>query len=788
MIFRIAKSELRTIFYSPIAWFLLIAFLVQCALTYFNVIFPYVKTQEVAVEINPSFTDWDMYPLTALILLSPNGPIMMVLSNLYLFIPLLTMGLISREFNEKTIKLIFSSPVKIRHLVLGKYLAILVYNVLLVCIVGIVFGMAKFDIKDWDYGLLLSACLAFFLLASAYTAIGLFMSSLTNYQILSALGIFVTIFGLSRIGNVWQHIDVIRDLTYFFHMLGHLGRMLKGLILSSDVIYFIMVICLFLGLTLIRLRSLRETKPWYIILMRCTVVLGTVLLLGYVSSRPQFILYADLLTNKKNTIVERTQKIIEDMGDAPLEVTLYTNLLGPEAEYGLPQARNAYLTTLWDGYLRFKPDIQFKYLYYYYYDSSLDNGGWRATFPEKDNEAMAQEVAKGFKVNPAIFDPPEAIRKHIDLNPEGHRLVMQLKFKGRTEFLRTYGPPEPYPEGTEYVWPHEQNVLPALKRLVYPEKIPKILFSIGNLERNIYDKGQRGYFNATINKARFSALINMGFDVDTINLDAQDIPEGTTVLVIADPKTALSEVSMKKLIDYIDGGGNMIVNGEPGKQHLLNPLLKHMGVAMLDGILIEPSADEMPQMVKANFTRESAFLSEEFLMFRLRKDLENKHPHDTIRLLMPGAAALSFADSNGFVKAPLLLTPENKTWIKKGALVTDSAEVVYNPAEGDVKGVFPTGLKVTRKLRDKEQRIAIFSDADFLNNERYGKGEPLNKSIYYWMTNEEFPAYPTRPQNPDNLLLATTKSVKKASIIYIWVLPAILLALGTLILIRRQRK
>jgi len=200
IIFKIARTELRNLFYSPVAWFLAIAFLVQCAVFYTNSLIPYAKWQDVYINSTPKWKDFDS-SLTAVLFLSGDSIISSALQNLYLFVPLLTMGLISREANNGTIKLLYSSPVKVRHIVLGKYLAIMVYNMMLVMIVGIFMVTAFFNIRSLDYGLLLSAVLGFYLLVCAYTAIGMFMSSLTNYQIVSAIGSFIIVFVLGRIGG-----------------------------------------------------------------------------------------------------------------------------------------------------------------------------------------------------------------------------------------------------------------------------------------------------------------------------------------------------------------------------------------------------------------------------------------------------------------------------------------------------------------------------------------------------------------------------------------------------------
>lgn len=136
MIFKVAKTELRNLFYSPVAWFLTIAFMVQCAVFYCTPVTTGSKWQDVMMENSPEFKNWG-FSLTAGLFLGQGGIFDSVLHNLFLFVPLLTMGLISREINNGTIKLLYSSPIKTRDIVLGKYLAIMIYNLLLVMILGI---------------------------------------------------------------------------------------------------------------------------------------------------------------------------------------------------------------------------------------------------------------------------------------------------------------------------------------------------------------------------------------------------------------------------------------------------------------------------------------------------------------------------------------------------------------------------------------------------------------------------------------------------------------------------
>ncbi len=773
MIFKIARTELRNLFYSPVAWFLTIAFMVQCGVYYTSALYPVAKWQEVLIQNTPAFKDFGV-AMTGSIFLAPDGIFMNVLQNLYLFVPLLTMGLISREINSGTIKLLYSSPVKIREIVLGKYLAVMIYNLLLVGVVGVFIVTGIINIHHADYGLLLSALLGFYLLVCAYTAIGLFMSSLTTYQIVSAIGSFIIIFILSRIGGLWQKHDLVRDLTYFLSLSGRTTKMLKGLITTKDLIYFILIVYMFVGFTLIKLKAGRESKPWYVKTGRYMLVAVSVLALGYFSSRPGYIGYWDTTANNSNTLHINTQQVIKEMKDAPLEVTLYCNLFGTGVGRGLPENRNDYLWNLWEPYLRFKPDIKFNYVYYYDvpdHDSTL-----YITWGGKSYQEIAAKMCEGYEISPSLFKPGAEVRKVIDLSPEHYRLVMQLQYKGKTTFLRTFD------DAT--FWPEEPQVGAAFKRLLQPA-MPRELFLTGNLERDIYKKGEREYNHHSISKDNRYSLINIGFDADTI-AETQEIPEDITTLVIADPKTALSEATMTNLRHYIAKGGNMFILGEPGKQQVLNPLLAQLGVKMMDGTLIELSKDEMPHMVKPFLTMQSLDLSGEPVLQLLKEGM--KKGEDSLPLLMPGVTGLEWTNDSGYTVQPLLQTGTDRAWLKAGTLVTDSVPPVFTPADGDSKiPRYTTAVSLSRKLAQKEQRIIITADADFMSNLRQGGGF-MSRTYYSWLDDGKFPIYTPRPKPQDTLLNIGTTGAGILKIVYVWVLPGLVLLLGTVLLIRRKRK
>lgn len=763
-IFRVAKTELKLLFYSPIAWFLIIIFMVQCGFVYLK------GLDDVAMMVEGGYKI--PFSIIGSIFSGGRGVLSNVMGNLYLYLPLLTMGLISRETSSGTIRLLYSSPIRVRDIVLGKFVAMVAMSTVMVGIVSIYIIASYFTVNNPDTGLLLSCILGLFLLLCAYSAIGIFMSCLTTYQIVAAVCTFVTFGVLYNVSGLWQGVPFLRDVTYFLSVAGRTDWMLAGLITSNGIIYFIAIVFMFLQLTIYKLKTGMETTPTLVKVSRYSLIVIVTIAIGYISSIPQLIIYFDVTRDKNNTIKPDTQKIVEELGEEPLEVTGYANLFGGFMEDAKPESYQLNINR-WAPYVRFKHNIRLKTVLYY--DTLGIGEGMKKANPGKTITEVAAKSAETAEISLSQFKRPDEIRKMIDLSDEPNYYIMQLKYKGRETFLRVY------PDNEH--WPTETEISAALKRLLMA-KIPKILFVTGNLERNINKIGDREY-RALANLKNFrNSLINQGFDVDTVSLQSGSIPENISALVLADPKTELSGTETAKLQQFIDNGGNLLISGEPGKQAMLNPILKQFGVQLIAGAIVQTSRDLEPHLAAPFLTGAGA---------KLYPPLESAH-HDSVVVSMPMATALGIENSSAYTIKPLLVTDSRKSWLKKDKFVTDSAKVEFEPQRGDLQKSFPLAVSLTRKTRGKEQRIVVVGDADFMSNIELNRFNmrtanfAFNTGIFSWLSYGEFPISSYRPSPKDTTLLIKRDQIKYLRIIFLWVFPGILLALGTIILIRRKRK
>lgn len=763
-IIQIAKLELSLLFYSPVAWLLIMIFFVQMTHSFVPSLASMQHLQQLLGD-NEFVTDRLFATSTG----SSFGILYIILGSLYLYTPLITMGLISREISSGSIKLLYSSPVKITQIIYGKFAAMLVYNLVIVGIAGLFFILGACVVDHFDFPHVLVAMLACFLLLSAYAAIGIFMSSLTSYQIVAALGTFGLLAFMNYIGNFGQGIDFVRDLTHSLSMPSRAERMVHGLLNTRDVIYYMVISAIFLALTIARLELMRSSKPFLYQMGRYLLIFISGIAAAYLSSRQAVILYYDATATKVNTIVKPVQEVLKKMQDEPVEVTAYINGIHQTYSIGAPVQR-LYGISKWEPYLRFKGNIHLHWVYYY---DILDPQFYAAN-PGKSIKTVFKEYAKTQDIDTGRFLSPEQIRKQVDLRGENDRMLMQLKYKGKTTFLRTFD------DGDR--WPGEAEIAAALKRLVVTP--PKIVFATDAYQRRVDKIGDRDYQLFFNNKLSRSSLVNMGFDLDSVSLEHGTIPKDIAVLVIGDPRAALNPAALDHLQNYIKQGGNVLIAGEPGKQAVINPLLDSLGVEMRSGTLVQRSNDYSYGLITPNLTSAAVKMSP-----ALKKPYQ-----DEAVISMSGAAALKDKHQGTFKVDPILMTNPKTSWIKKGSFVLDSAALLFDAKIGDEKGAFPTALMLTRNVNHKEQRIMVAGDADFFSNRELTRNNletangSLAVSIFSWFSNSVFPIDTSRPSSMDKHLKLSKAGVKTIKVLYYAVIPTTIILLGMVLLIRRKRK
>jgi ABC-2 type transport system permease protein len=173
--------------------------------------------------------------------------------------PLITMRLFSDEKRSGTLNLLLSSPVSATEIVLGKYLGVVLFMLLFTCMISLM-PLALNVGTDIDSGKMLAGLLGLALLLAAFSAAGLFVSSLTENPVVAAIATFglLLLLWLLDTGNTDN--TAKDNALVYLSMLRHFGPMLRGIVDSRDIIYFLLFISGFVILTIRQLDALRLQK------------------------------------------------------------------------------------------------------------------------------------------------------------------------------------------------------------------------------------------------------------------------------------------------------------------------------------------------------------------------------------------------------------------------------------------------------------------------------------------------------------------------------------------------
>jgi len=303
VLLQVARKELQLFFASPVAWLFLASFMVVCLFTFFWVEAFFARN---IADVRPLF-EW--MPLLLIFLSAA-----------------LTMRSWSEERRSGTLEHVLTLPVPLWQFVGGKFLACAV--ILALALIGTLplpFTVAS--IADLDWGPVLAAYLAAFLLGSAYLAVGLFVSSRTDNAIVSLIG-SVTVCGLLYLAGS----EVL--LGFFggaaadtLRLLGSGARfesITRGVIDLRDLYYYLAITTLFLVLNIYgveRGRWARGASPRHRRWRVATALLVANLVLAGVALH-RLPLRADVTEGRLYSLSEPSRALLEQL-DEPLLIRGY---------------------------------------------------------------------------------------------------------------------------------------------------------------------------------------------------------------------------------------------------------------------------------------------------------------------------------------------------------------------------------------------------------------------------------------------------------------------------------
>lgn len=368
-----------------------------------------------------------------------------------------------------------------------------------------------------------------------------------------------------------------------------------------------------------------------------------------------------------------------------------------------------------------------------------------------------------------FIDPASSPAKVREYNITSAGEVV-LEYQGRRENLRGLS---------------EQAITTALQRLSYTGD-SWIVFLEGHGERATSSEGPEAI-------SQFAQVLkDKGLKVQGLNLvQTPQIPDNTSVLVIASPRSALLEGEIRIVQQYVEKGGNLLWLADPDNAPGLQPVADALGITWQNGYAIFPEYEAL------GTGHPGIYAALGYPPSPITDGLQQV-------TLFPLVRSLTAKAGGAWQAAPLLVTTET-AWLETGAL--DSGAVQMEPEKGDVQGPLNIGMSLTRERPGAaatpppaepeampppkpQQRVVLVGDADFISNAYIGQlgNQQLGLNALQWLAARDGQMNVDVPKAPDVDLFLPDWAIALLAGGFVVVLPLLLLGVGIGRWVKRRRK
>jgi len=658
MIRILLKKELKSYFNSPVAYIVLIVFL----------------------GVSGWFFVQDLFASGR----ADISGFLSVVPFLYLLIiPGLSMRLIAEERSRGTIEVLSTMPVRNHEIIIGKWLAAVVL-MSLGLFMTLLYPITVGFLGDVDWGTVFTSYLGFFLLSLFFVAIGIFTSSLTSSQIIAfIIGIIISFF-FFIIGKLL--IVIPTPLVSFFSYLGidhHLNNLIKGIVDSRDVIYFLSLTGAFLFGALYFVGKIKER----IFNVTYSVLVGVIIILVNIISQ-QFYVRSDF-----------TEGGIYSLGRASIDMVraLPDNVIV-----------KAYITS----------ELPFPY-----HDRALYINDMLAEYRQHSGGRIKIEHIS-----------PQSRDEILDAKSNG---VMPLQF---TEVSQTGMGIKQVFMGLVFLYRDRREVMPVVENLAHFEYdvTSRIKRLVAQEIKTIGFTTEHDEIQAT---DQLLAVVRRQYRTQAVDLK-DTIPLTCDALVIPGPRTDFDEEELKKVRTYLENGGPVaflldaftinfqLFRAFPRKLQNLHAFIASYGIAADSGMIMDPQNEMMairPQ--QGEYTMQN-YTTIPYPYFVKATHLSDEHPvtRDLDLIIMPfvqpvaGGNEIAFSTEDSWLR----LKPESLNPM-------DTEKFLGFPLPIEQKGRFNMISTATGDVRLLVSGTAKYIDPNFINP----PGMILFMNILDWLTQDE---------------------------------------------------
>lgn len=460
-----------------------------------------------------------------------------ILSSIYfvllLVVPVLTMRSMAEEKKQKTDQLLLTAPVSIWKIVAGKYLAMLtifLIPMLILCLYPLIllqFGSVSLPMayaSIFGYTLFGAACLA----------IGLFLSALTESQVIAAVITFGVLFFLnmsSGIASVIGAEGILADILSAICIYEPFINFVQGIFDLTGVVYYVTVSLMFLFFTVQLLYKKHGTYRAGMSVFACVAVV--LINLITVNLPSQYLKY-DISEQKLFTTGEQTAEVLEKLDE---DITLY-----------LIAQQGGEDTTLLELLERY--------------------------------EGLSDHITVD-TIDPVLY--PNFVSQYTDENlSENSILVVGQERSRAVDYYDIYGYSMDYSTYSSSLdsFDGEGQITSAID-YVTADEIP-VLYTL------------EGHDEATLSTSLTESVEKENIEIRSLSLlTSESVPEDAEILLIYGPLSDISAEEKEKITAYLDQGGHVIYLRGYTDQDTpnLDALLKEYGISVTEGTVMEGSSD-----------------------------------------------------------------------------------------------------------------------------------------------------------------------------------------------------
>lgn len=707
----IYKREVRSFFQSVIGWLFLAAIMALFGLYFwvYNLAYasPYISNT-----------------------LSATTVIMLIA------VPVLTMRILAEERKAKTDQLILTSPVSVGKLVAGKYLAVTTVFSIAVGMMGItplflrIFGEIPFG---ENYG----AVLGFWLFGLTCIAIGTFISSVTESQVIAAVVTFGVLFLGYMMSGITQMIsstgNIITKILNCFDLTSGLDNFFQGCVDVRAILYYMTMIVLFLFLAAQSIQkrrwsmSTRKLKLGAFSTGMIAVGLVAAVAVNMVASQlPEKLASIDVTSEKLYSITEDTEKILKDLKE---DITIYVLANRDSQDTNLEKTLKRY----------------------------------------EDASGHVSVVYKDPSVSPSFY------QEYTDTAPSSNSLIVVSGNRSRViDYSNIYEYSIDYSTYSQTVsgYDGEGQITSAISYVT--SENTTVMYAI------------TGHNEATLSGGFTDALEKQNVELQTLNLvENESIPADAACIFLLSPSTDYSEDDVEKIASYLENGGKAVITANYAAEDLINfeTILSAYGVGIVDGMVVEGSTQyyyQMPYCLLPDIAYDSA-----------TSDAANGY------IFVPCAQGFTYPEqteeeeeSSDITYTPLLTTSESA--YSKVDLVNIQN---FDKEENDIDGPLYVGLHVSKAAAEEEgesTELYLFGTADIFTDEAsqyvYGNNLTLFTGVMAQFTGGEVESVIPVKSFEISSLVVSQAVVNGGMLIMMILLPIGLLVAGIIIWARRRKR